>query len=272
MKQWPLISPIAASALAAVAIGCGAVPGPDLGGDIAAEPFAGGLLGGVEALEEHVQASATPKDAIRPRSRPRPPGAHVAAVLKPGASATAYDAPGGQPLGSLDSRTEFGSPRVLPIVRRDGSWLRVLVDVAGRRTAWLRWSPGALELRPLRFEIVAERSRRTLTLLYDGRVARRMDVRFGRPGSETPLGRFAVTDKLSGAPYAGAYGCCIVALSGRQTRLPAGWTGGDRLAIHATQRAEPADSGSAGCIVGSDAAIEYLMLRVPVGTVVTVRR
>src|ERR687895_698894 len=30
------------------------------------------------------------------------------------------------------------------------------------------------------------------------------------------------------------YGCCVIALSGRQPRIPPGWTGGARLALHGT--------------------------------------
>ena len=68
-----------------------------------------------------------------------------------------------------------------------------------------------------------------------------MRVGVGRPGSPTPKGRFSITDKLSGRAYGGTYGCCILALSGRQPKPPPGRTGGDRLAIHGTN-----DPGSIG--------------------------
>jgi lipoprotein-anchoring transpeptidase ErfK/SrfK len=95
-------------------------------------------------------------------------------------------------------------------------------------------------------------------------------VEVGRPGSETPLGRFAVTDKLSGAPYGGSYGCCILALSGRQPNLPAGWTGGDRLAIHGTPANAVGRAASAGCLHATDADLRALMRSVPVGTPVVI--
>ena len=69
------------------------------------------------------------------------------------------------------------------------------------------------------------------------------------------------------------YGCCILALSARQTHLPAGWTGGDRIAIHGTNA--PATIGravSTGCVHANDAALRYLMARVPLGTPVTIVR
>ena len=71
-----------------------------------------------------------------------------------------------------------------------------------------------------------------------------MSVAIGRPGSETPTGRFAVTDKLNGASFGSYYGCCVLALNGHQPKLPAGWSGGDRLAIHGTN--SPGTIGNAG--------------------------
>jgi lipoprotein-anchoring transpeptidase ErfK/SrfK len=202
----------------------------------------------------------------RRATRPEPTlAAHVHAPV------IAYDAPGRGAVARLDPRTDFGSPRVLPVAARRGPWLRVLADIPSRRSAWIRRSQ-AVDLHRRSIELVADRSRRTLTVVDRGRPIRRLPVAVGRADSPTPLGRFAVTDRLSGAPYGGAYGCCVLALSGRQKRLPAGWTGGDRLAIHATERPHPTDGGSAGCVVASDDSLRYLMRRVPVGTEVTIRR
>jgi hypothetical protein len=226
-----------------------------------ARPYAGALLTDLTGVGRHT---------ARPAYRPPPPDrSHFAATL--GGSAIAYDAPAGRPLARLSSRTEYGSPRVMPVLARRGRWLRVVAAVAGRNAGWVLRSPG-MTLRRLRFELVADRSSRTLTVLDHGRVAKRIDVAVGRPDSPTPLGRLAVTDRLSGAPYAGAYGCCVLALSGHQARLPSGWTGGDRLAIHSTDRPDPTSGGSAGCLVASDAGLRYLMRRVRVGTLVTIRR
>jgi lipoprotein-anchoring transpeptidase ErfK/SrfK len=120
--------------------------------------------------------------------------------------------------------------------------------------------------------IELDRSERRLDLLSDGRRVMSAAVALGRPGSETPLGRFAVTDKLSGSRYGGSYGCCILALSGRQPLLPAGWRGGDRLAIHGTD--SPGTIGtatSAGCLRGADSDLHVLMDKVPLGTPVIIR-
>jgi lipoprotein-anchoring transpeptidase ErfK/SrfK len=218
----------------------------------------------------HAVTGATARTANAARiaaseARPEPVAASVRAPV------TAYGAPGGEAVTRLGSRTAFGSPRVMPVASRRGRWLRVLADVPGRRSAWIRRTPAiALKERPVR--LVADRSRRTLTVVRRGRPVRRLPVAMGRPDSPTPVGRFAVTDRLSGKPYGGAYGCCVLALSGRQHRLPPGWTGGDRLAIHATESPHPTEGGSAGCVVASDDSLRYLMRRVPVGTEVTIKR
>jgi lipoprotein-anchoring transpeptidase ErfK/SrfK len=96
-------------------------------------------------------------------------------------------------------------------------------------------------------------------------------VAVGRPGNETPLGRYAVTDRLRTGRADSPYGCCALALSGHQTHLPPGWPGGDRLAIHGT----PATSSigraaSLGCLRAPTPGIRALMRRVALGTPVFV--
>jgi lipoprotein-anchoring transpeptidase ErfK/SrfK len=119
----------------------------------------------------------------------------------------------------------------------------------------------------------ADLSARRVDLVVGRRVVKRMRVAIGRPGSSTPTGRFAVTDKISGNRYGPYYGCCILALSGHQPNTPAGWRGGNRLAVHGTNA--PGTIGaaaSAGCLRGSDRDLRTLMRRVPVGTPIFIRR
>jgi lipoprotein-anchoring transpeptidase ErfK/SrfK len=99
-----------------------------------------------------------------------------------------------------------------------------------------------------------------------------VQVAVGRPSTPTPVGRFAVTDKLSGRRYSAAYGCCILALSAHQPNLPSGWPGGDRIAVHGTN--DPGSIGeavSAGCPRAKDDDLRYLMRVVPLGAPVIVR-
>jgi lipoprotein-anchoring transpeptidase ErfK/SrfK len=121
--------------------------------------------------------------------------------------------------------------------------------------------------------LVASLSQRLLTFRLNGSTVLSARVAVGAPESPTPLGRFRVREKLSGVPYGGVYGCCILAINARQRRLPAGWTGGDRVAIHGTP--EPASIGqaiTAGCLRVDEHPLRRLMDLVPVGTTVLVVR
>jgi hypothetical protein len=207
-------------------------------------------------------AVVAPSVPVRPR-RPRP---HRLALVR--SQLAVSDRPGGPATGSIGTTTEFGSPQVVGVAARRGAWLGVVTSARPNgKLAWVRREPGALTLRRTRFSLHADLSRRTLTLRRDGRVVHRLRVAIGRPGSETPTGRFAVTDKLAGSSYGPYYGCCILALSGHQPNTPPGWTGGNRLAIHGTDA--PATIGtpaSAGCLRAADADLQTLMAKAPVGT------
>jgi L,D-transpeptidase catalytic domain len=181
--------------------------------------------------------------------------------------------PGGSALATVGATTMFGSARVLSVVGRDGRWLHVATaDLPSGRDGWIDAGASGVTLASTRVSIVIRLRARALEVRRDRRIVRRFTVGIGAPSSPTPTGRFAVTDKLRGAAYSPVYGCCILALSARQTHLPAGWTGGDRIAIHGTNA--PATIGralSTGCVHADDAALRYLMARVPLGTPVTIR-
>jgi lipoprotein-anchoring transpeptidase ErfK/SrfK len=99
-----------------------------------------------------------------------------------------------------------------------------------------------------------------------------MRVGIGAPGTATPTGRFAITDKLAGSRYSSVYGCCILALSGHQPRVRTGPIDG-RLAIHGTDRPDLVGARvSEGCLRATDRNVRWLMRTVPVGTQVTIRR
>jgi lipoprotein-anchoring transpeptidase ErfK/SrfK len=162
------------------------------------------------------------------------------------------DAPGGAVTARVGPRTEFGSPRVLPVVRREGSWLAVIAaERPNGELGWVRASRVRLLSEPGRVEVSL--SRRLLRVVEDGRTTLRMTVGIGSSQTPTPTGWFAVTDDLHGW---GPYGCCIVALSGHQPRLAQGWTGGDRLAVHGSATGNA--SGSLGCLRADAADLRRL--------------
>jgi hypothetical protein len=172
----------------------------------------------------------------------------------------------------LDDTTPFGSRATFAVVAREGEWLGVYSNVLRNGdVGWIRYSRAGLAIQRHRVRIVVDRSERRLDLIRRGRRAMSVSVGVGRPGSETPLGTFAVTDRLGNGRWSRSYGCCVIALTGRQTRLPSGWRGGDRLAIHGTDGRAAAATSSAGCVAVDAAPLRRLMRSVPLGTLVTIR-
>ncbi|HEY8583749.1 MAG TPA: L,D-transpeptidase, partial [Capillimicrobium sp.] len=128
-----------------------------------------------------------------------------------------------------------------------------------------------LAVRQVSVRLHVDLSERRLVVRRDGRVALRATVAVGAPGTSTPTGRFAVTDGL--LPAAGSpYGCCILALSGRQTNIPQGWSGGDRLAVHGTTAPETiGTAASNGCLRASESDMQRLLGIAQLGSIVEIR-
>jgi lipoprotein-anchoring transpeptidase ErfK/SrfK len=209
----------------------------------------------------------------KPAPAPAPEQDFLVAHVKPGRAVAVRSSPNGRVLAELDSRTEFGSARALSVVReRPGRWLGVTTpQLPNGKLGWVDARSGSFRYSHAPVELEIDLSRRQLLLRREGDVLRRVVVSIGRPGSPTPTGRFAVTDKLPGPNYSSAYGCCILALSGTQPNLPAGWSGGNRLAIHGTP--DPDSVGgrdSAGCLHARDNDLRRLMKSVPLGTPVRI--
>jgi lipoprotein-anchoring transpeptidase ErfK/SrfK len=158
---------------------------------------------------------------------------------------------------------------MLAVVGVRGQWLRVLSDrLPNHRSGWITARAARLYATP--YEIRVDRSAHRAVLRRGHRTVLSFPVAVGRPGNETPLGRFAVTDKLT-TTGPSPYGCCALALTGHQTRLEPGWPGGTRLAIHGTE--EPWSIGHAvslGCMRAAAPALRRLLHTVPLGTPVVV--
>jgi hypothetical protein len=216
---------------------------------------------------------ATPQVVAAPKAhavRPADPGGTLVAYVRRGRGVALRVRPNGRSVGVVGSRTVFGSRLALPVVRARGTWLGVVSGaMPNGRLAWVDASGGALAFGRVKVRLEADLSSRSLRVWAHGRVVRRMRVGIGRRGSGTPTGRFSVTDKLTGPSYGSGYGCCILALSGKQTNLPRGWTGGARLAIHG---GSTAGAVSAGCLHAATRNLRYLMRVVPLGTQVVIHR
>lgn len=209
-------------------------------------------------------------DAATHRPAPaRPDGRFLTTALT--RSVRLYDRPGGRVLTRIKANTEFGSQSVLGVLHRRGPWLKVVVSqLPNAHPGWIR--ARGTSLQGTDTEIRVDRSKHVAALREDGKTVLRFPVAVGRPGNETPLGRYAVTDKLRPTDSTSPYGCCALALTGHQTRLEPGWPGGDRLAIHGTPATwSIGQAVSLGCMRAPKRALRKLMRRVPLGAPVFVR-
>ena len=92
----------------------------------------------------------------------------------------------------------------------------------------------------------------------------------GTASSPTPPGRYVVTDRVPFSPGS-ALGSFAFGISGIQPHLPAGWSGGNQLAIHGTN--DPSSIGtnaSAGCVRVSEWALDRLEPLLRLGTPVLI--
>jgi L,D-transpeptidase catalytic domain len=184
---------------------------------------------------------------------------------------TLYHDPAGQPRIRVAARTEWNSPRVFGVLRRRGDWLAVQApELRNGELAWLPAERARLDC--VRWSLHADLSKRLLYVRKDGRTVRKLTVATGSTQHPTPQGRFSVTDKLRVSDRSSPYGCCVLALSGHQTRLPASWSGGDRLAVHATtDLASIGKPVSLGCMRTDPRRARWLIETIPLGTPIFIR-
>ena len=218
----------------------------------------------------HLQAGALAARAARPAA-----AHHLIVYVRAGARVAVHARPFGAVIERLGARTEFGSRRALGVVRaRSDRWLGVSVAGLGdHRLGWIDARAGGLRFARTRLEIDVDLSARRLVVRRGTEILRKMIVGVGRSGSPTPTGRYSITDKLPGPDFSAYYGCCIIALSATQPYLPAGWSEGNRVAIHGTP--SPSDYGhavSAGCLHARNTDLRYLMRVAALGTPVVIQR
>ena len=179
--------------------------------------------------------------------------------------------PGGQVVGRITRHTEFGSPKILAVVGHQGDWVKVITPERGNgHRAWIPKS--SVVLGRTRYELDVSVGKRLIVVRKDGKKLYSFHVAVGRPTSPTPLGDFAVTDKLRVNDPGSPYGCCAVATSARQKSVPQGWGGGDRIAIHATQdQASIGTAASLGCLRAPTPPMKRLVSTIPLGSPVHIR-
>jgi lipoprotein-anchoring transpeptidase ErfK/SrfK len=258
--KWPLAGAAVAVCLGAAAI----VLIADGSGDPGPAPPA-------PAEEIAVHAEGEP-----PKPRPTldveaPPGAYPVLWVRKGEEVEVRTEPGGGELVErAGKRTEYGSPTVFGVLRREGRWAAISTPrLANERPGWVRLDPRRMRDGWVRTSIIVDVSTRRAVLRKGDRAVRAFTVTVGAPGQETPTGRYAVTDTFRGNLNP-AYGCCAVALSANQAHLPSGWLGGSRIAIHGTS-GPLGVAASNGCVRAADEDVSALVDKAHLGTPVFIR-
>jgi lipoprotein-anchoring transpeptidase ErfK/SrfK len=156
-------------------------------------------------------------------------------------------------------------------VAKGGRWGRVELPYSWpRRDGWIRLD--GLRRQTTWVTVRVDLSRHRVTVFKRDRRVFSFPGATGAASSPTPPGEYFVTDRV---PFArGSYlGSFAFGISGIQPRLPAGWSGGDQLAIHGTNSPGTiGTSASAGCIRVSEAALERLKPLLRLGTPVVIVR
>jgi len=224
----------------------------------------------LSATAQQYKAVTTPTTTPPPPREYLPPGSGtlVALLRHP---TTMHATPGGPGLKQIETRTAFGSPQVLWVVKQSPEWIGVISSDAGNgHVGWIRRS--VVSLSRVRYEIQVSLHTHMVSVIQSGRVIHRYDVAIGQPSAPTPTGRFAVTDRLETGDPSGPYGCCILAISAHAPHKIQGWAGGDRIAIHSTP-----DTGSIGlpvthgCLRLTLAEGQWLLSHIPLGTPTIIR-
>jgi hypothetical protein len=243
---------------------------------VPAIPIVAGLIIGSASVRAETVSGNTylpvaptpPAPSSHLTKQPREPGSLVAVLKRP---TTMLTRPGGPRLAAIGTRTKFGSPQALWVVRQSGAWLGVISSDAGNgRVGWIARSNASLTR--VTWELKVSLRERSLTVLDHGKPLKRYTVAIGRPSAPTPTGRFSVTDRLETGDPSGPYGCCILAISARAPHAIQGWSGGDRIAIHSTPESTSIGQPvSHGCLRLTLAEGRWLMNHIPLGTPTVIR-
>ena len=178
----------------------------------------------------------------------------------------------GHVVGKMPAGSRYSNRPIVAWVTRRADRRRfgkVPVPYASRnRRGWIDLH--GVHVTRSRIRVVAVLSRHLLEVERRGRVVLRFRAATGTPATPTPPGRYFVTDRVPFYPGS-EYGIFAFGISGIQTHLPPGWTGGNQLAIHGTN--DPASIGtsaSAGCLRVSAHALRRLEPLLRIGTPVVI--
>jgi L,D-transpeptidase-like protein len=185
---------------------------------------------------------------------------------------------GGRVVARLDTsiRRGGGPTQLLVLDRRhlaDREWLRVLLPVRPNdASGWIEAS--AARLITSSWRIVISTQRRSVDVFSLDRKVRSFRAVVGAPGTPTPHGTFAISERISLADPHNFYGSWILTLTAHSRVLDTFEGGDGRVAIHGrggSSRRDPLGSArSHGCIRLENAAIDWLAEIAQPGTPVAI--
>jgi lipoprotein-anchoring transpeptidase ErfK/SrfK len=152
---------------------------------------------------------------------------------------------------------------------RHDAWGQVEIPyVWPRRDGWIPLQ--GLSRSATGIEVHVDLSSHWVKVTRYGKVLAGFPAATGASWSPTPVGDYFVTDRI---PFSagGPLGSFAFGISGIQPHLPAGWSGGNQLAIHGTD--EPfsiGHSASAGCVRVSEHSLALLRPLLRLGTPVVI--
>jgi hypothetical protein len=202
--------------------------------------------------------------------------AHLAQVVYPTHVRTRPD--GARMRERLGTEARWGGgPVRLLVLRsalddRERRWLRVrLPDRPNERAGWILADRTRVATTPWR--IVVSIRRRTVTVRRGGKQVRRFQAVVGAPGTPTPRGMFAISERIRQPP--GVLGPWALHLTAHSDVLDDYGGGKGRVAIHGRSGALLADPlGSArshGCVRVDNAQVAWLARHAIEGTPVEIR-
>lgn len=277
MSPWLTVLAVLATLLALVLVGHDAYrhAEPELTADSPRTRAAGLPVAALREPQAPVADRAVPPPVVVPDAVVVPSSGGAAEEpivrVRDGERVALHRSPGGEVVAEVDDETPFGSTTAFSVNRSRPGWLGVpSEELPNGELAWVRADPEELRGDTTPYRIVVDLSAHEARLIRAGRVVREWPVTVGTAATPTPTGSYSVTDLIEGGLNP-VYGCCAIAISATQPYLPAGWTGGDRIAFHGNGTGEPLGvDASNGCIRSPDEVLQAVIGAVPLGTPVRI--
>ncbi|MBC7461055.1 MAG: L,D-transpeptidase, partial [Thermoleophilia bacterium] len=197
-------------------------------------------------------------------------------VVRVPADAPLLATPGGARIGTLPAQSHYLGQSMtawVQVVSPDGAYGRVTIPWTKGNVARQAWvALGGLSRGSTRTMVVADLSEHRLHAYRGCREVLDVPSAIGRSGSPSPVGRFWVTDRIAVPRSQPSFGSYAFGLSTFQPHPPAGWKGGNQMAIHGTNApASVGTAASAGCLRVAEPTLATLKPLLRPGTPVIIQ-